>query len=153
MWLTIFSITSFLTVAVLFWIEIKRLRLSRKYRHVPGIAEMPIIGNKFIGRLNTVEGENNSKSTFAFNWFLLPDITVFFYELQVAPVSKFFISFIPVFLISDPETLKEIFNSGNIFSDHPYVLSKLLRLEKGLITSSCKCLSESMTSVSNFTFL
>lgn len=61
-----------------------------------------------------------------------------FDELQVAPLAKVFISFIPVFLVSDPETLKEIFGSGNTFSDHPYVLTKLLRIEKGLITSTCK---------------
>lgn len=66
------------------------------------------------------------------------DIIIIFDEIQMAPVSKMFILHVPIFFISDPDTLREIFCNGNTFSDHPYIMTKLLRVKKGLITSACK---------------
>lgn len=57
MWLMIFGVLSLIVTIVAVWIENKRLQSSKRYRHVPGAKEIPIIGHWFMGRFNRNQGK------------------------------------------------------------------------------------------------
>lgn len=83
-------------------IEFKRRNLSRKYRHVPGIKEYPIIGNIYTIMPNEIK-----------------DFDILTQKFQVAPVSKVLILCKLWFCISDPQVLKEILTS-KLCTARPY---------------------------------
>lgn len=116
------SIVLFVIIAfVVTWVELKRRKLSLKYRHIPGIKEYPIIGNIYTIRPNDIT-----------------DIDILTTTCQVAPVSKVFITCKMYLLASDPQVVQEILTS-KVCSDRPFLM-KFFTFDYGLIPAECKLL-------------
>lgn len=52
----IYVLISVVAIVVIF-VEYNRLKLSVKYKHIPGVTEIPIIGSKYTLRPNKIQGK------------------------------------------------------------------------------------------------
>lgn len=120
MWLVLLILISILLLTFLF-IEYTRLKLSRKYKHIPGIKEYPVIGNIYVIRSNEIK-----------------ELNIIFEKLQVAPISKLLVTFKLVLFVSDPVVLQEILSSVS-FCDRPYQ-NNFFRAKYGLTITGCESL-------------
>lgn len=112
-WLAIISI-----VYVLAKIEWNRQRITRRFKHIPGPRDYPIIGN--ILSINISDGTNFERLV---------------NKVCIAPVSKITFGGKLVFIITDPEVSKTILMKKE-FLEKPYHF-EFMQLKYGLISAKC----------------
>lgn len=114
-------VTLILGVAILtiIFFEIKRLKLSFRFKHLPSVCEFPIIG-----------------TTYFFNTFEMKYFDRYMKEMIIAPVSKLFIGPLLVINVADPEIMQEIHQSS-AFLERP-VFMRFFPYDTGLISALCK---------------
>lgn len=103
-------------------IEFKRLRVSARLKHIPTAKEFPFIGTRFI-----------------LSMFDMAEFLRYFKEMYTAPIGKIFIGHKVAFVISDPETLREIANS-NVCLERPLHF-RFWPYWRSIMTNRCKLLS------------
>lgn len=105
----------FLITTIISYFEFNRLKLSRRFKHIPSVKECPIIGTKFF-----------------FTAFKMTEFHRYMEEMIIAPVCKLFIGPILVLIVSDPEKLQEITNSP-AFLERPFWM-RFFPWPKGLLS-------------------
>lgn len=106
-------------VAAALTVEIKRQQLSARLKHIPSAKEFPIIGTKYI--LSMVD---------------MGEFLRYFQEMYTAPIGKIFIGYKVAYVISDPETLKDIAES-NVCLERP-VHMKFWPYWRSIMTNRCE---------------
>lgn len=106
-------------VAFALVIEFKRLKVRARLKHIPTAREFPFIGTRFI-----------------LSMFDMAEFLRYFKEMYPAPIGKIFIGHKVAFVISDPETLKEIADS-NACLDRPEHL-KFWPYWRSIMSNRCK---------------
>lgn len=114
------SILVFILTIVLYF-EFKRLKLSRKFKHIPSIKECPIIGTKYVYQAKYDDLKDVGKVLR--NWI-------------VNSVCKFFIGPKMFLVASDPELLQRVFRSPKM--SYRSSATKLMPFPKGIVFSDCK---------------
>lgn len=109
-----FTFIFFLTL-----IEYRRISFNKKFKHVPGIKELPVIGNPFM-----------------FSTKLLSDYAEGLRQVCPNPLNKGTYAGIYAFTTYDPDITRQILMSAN-FIDRPYFF-KFGELPYGLLTSNCE---------------
>uniref|UniRef100_A0A336LPP6 CSON015599 protein n=1 Tax=Culicoides sonorensis TaxID=179676 RepID=A0A336LPP6_CULSO len=110
-WLAIISI-----IFVLFKIERNRLRISNRFKHIPGPKEYPFIGNILSIKINDVT-----------------DFSQILDSVCVAPIFKITFAGNLILGVSDPSTVQRIL-SGKEFLEKPYYF-EFFKMKYGLISA------------------
>lgn len=109
----------FTLTTLLFYIEITRLKLSRKFKHIPSVKPCPILG-----------------TTQLFTFYDMTQFKRYVQELGFAPVTKIFLGPMMVFLASDPDVMYEISHSP-AFLERPFFM-RFFPWPKGMLSCECK---------------
>lgn len=114
LWLAIFSV-----VYVLVKIEWNRLRISRRFKHIPGPREYPIIGNIMSAQLNDPR-----------------DFVRMLDSVCVAPTCKITFGGKLILIVMEPVQLQQILSKKE-FLEKPMHF-EFLQLKYGLFSAKCK---------------
>lgn len=121
----------------LLFVELKRQILSKRYKHIPGVAEAPFIGSWYVLKANLLQG----KLTFLTEGLHLfrvisPDFNVICGIVSKSKINKLFLGPKLIFFISDPDASRSIL-SGNVCTDRPEPV-QMLRYKYGILAAKCK---------------
>lgn len=119
-------------------LELKRLQLSFRLRHIPGPTEIPFIGCKYIISTNKITGDLrfSHKTHNLFKFYIFSDIESLCYEVCVEKTVKLFVLHRVALITSDCKLLKIILTDKSCI-DRPYIF-EFLDLDYGLTSSKCK---------------
>lgn len=109
----------FTFILFLTYIEYRRISFNKRFKHIPGIKEYPLIGNPFM-----------------FSTKLLSDYEEGLRQVCPKPLNKGTYAGIYAFTTYDPDISRQILLSTN-FIDRPYFF-KFGQLKYGLLTSNSK---------------
>lgn len=101
-------------------LEIERQSLNRKFRHIPGPKQYPVIGNMY--------GSSSSDIT---------DFNCYVEELSTAPVTKMVVPGHLILGVSDPVILQQILNAPEFLGRVKYFL-KFTPWKEAMLTAACK---------------
>lgn len=139
------AIIFLVVVLILFLIilEVKRLILSRRYKHIPGVQEIPIVGSTLAFQANIVKGKYFLNQLLLILISPILDVQKMLNRICFAKITKLFVGPKVVFFISDPDTMQAILSSRN-FTDRPFPF-KFFRLPFGIVTATCKKITYNFT--------
>lgn len=123
-------------IAFMVYAEVKRIILSRRFKHIPGVTEVPVIGSFYTLSPNRIQGEVSFDFMRQYNNNFFTDYRTIFSGLCFAPITKFFFAWHLIFLTHEPAVLQKVLNNVT-FTERPYVF-KFFRLKYGLISAYCK---------------
>lgn len=104
---------------VILYYEVKRLKLSARFKHIPSVKEFPIIG-----------------TTYFFNTFEMKYFIKYMEEMCYVPLLKIFIGPILVLIVSDPEVLEEVLQSP-AFLERPFFM-RFFPYDMGILSAHCE---------------
>lgn len=105
---------------LLTYLEIERQSLNRRFSHIPGPKQYPVIGNMY--------GSNSADIT---------DFNCYVEELSVAPVTKMVVPGHLILGVSDPMILQQVLNASEFLGRVKYFL-KFTPWKEAMLTAACK---------------
>lgn len=115
----------FLIACVLIYFEVKRIILSYRFKHIPSYREIPIIGTSLVLEKNFLSGE----------------FVKVFNDISHHSLTKLFLGPKLIFLVSDPETVKNILLGTNFVEKS---FAKFYRAPFNVVMAKCKSKFESI---------
>lgn len=117
----IFCVTLlFAVLALLTYVELNRQSMNRKFSHIPGPKQLPIIGNMYITNATNIS-----------------DFNCYVEELSKARVVKMMVPGHLILGISDPVILQEILNAPEFLGRVKYFV-KFSPWKEAMLTAACK---------------